>query len=385
MGGIVDAIFGGGPDAPQPDPAIGQAAAANAEVGKEALQLGREQWAWNQAKVEEVWPQTKKVIEQQIAIGDENQRRSAQEWDAYQRLYLPAEERYVKQTLEWDSPARRTEREQMAVADVNKGYDTARGTMERGLTRAGVRPGGAGYTQAAGDLARAQAADTAGAINTSRRQVEAEGMAGLERLTNIGRGRPSTSFAADQTALSAGNSGIANQNQTTAASNAGMSSAQGWYNTGLAGYRGQGNILGNQYNAQLRGYEADQKASGGLWSGLGQLAGSYFAGGFGKKDGGMVNGYANGGLVRRANRRLMKMGYASGGMIDGPGTETSDSVPAIIDGQRPAALSTGEAVLNAEAVKLVGEEFVHNINQAGLERRGKREPQVIDGMARRVA
>lgn len=376
------------PSPPAPDPQIGQAAAASAEVGREALGLAREQWAWNKQKAEEVWPQAKSIVDKQVAMQDENLRRSSSEWDTYQRLYAPQEERYVQRTAEWDSPARREERATEAAADVSRGYDAARGTMERGLSRSGVRAGGAGFTQANADLARAQAADTAGAMNRARRAVEGEGMAGLERLTAIGRGRPSTSFAADQLALSAGNSGVANTNQTVAGTNAGMSSAQGWYNTGLQGFGQQGNILNNQYGNELRGWQAGQEASSSGMAGLGRLAGQLGSawimanrGGVLRKRGIEQPGYGPPGLVRRAERKLQKFanggmvnmhmrpGYAEGGMVDGPGTSTSDSVPAVIDGQQPARLSSGEAVLNAEAVQLVGEPFVHRINQAGLERR----------------
>jgi hypothetical protein len=54
-------------------------------------------------------------------------------------------------------------------------------------------------------------------------------------------------------------------------------------------------------------------------------------------------------------------GYAAGGAIEvegqqvlGPGTGKSDSIPAIIDGKRPAALSTGEFVMPVEAVQHFG-------------------------------
>lgn len=53
-------------------------------------------------------------------------------------------------------------------------------------------------------------------------------------------------------------------------------------------------------------------------------------------------------------------------MIEGPGTGTSDSIPASIEGVQPIKLSNGEAVLNKEAVGLVGEQFIHNINAGGL-------------------
>ena len=76
-------------------------------------------------------------------------------------------------------------------------------------------------------------------------------------------------------------------------------------------------------------------------------------------------GYANGGGVgmqglepSQTNRTMM-----------GPGTEVSDSIPATVDGQKPAALSSGEFVMSAEVPKLSGEEILQAINQAGLEKR----------------
>ncbi len=78
--------------------------------------------------------------------------------------------------------------------------------------------------------------------------------------------------------------------------------------------------------------------------------------------------FSNGGLARR--------NFEAGGQVAGPGTETSDSIP--------AQLSNNEAVLNAPAVRLVGEDFVNRLNAAGLAMAG-RKPQTIEGQARRVA
>lgn len=66
---------------------------------------------------------------------------------------------------------------------------------------------------------------------------------------------------------------------------------------------------------------------------------------------------SNGGLARKDMR--------GGGDVDGPGTETSDSIP--------ARLSDGEYVLNAETVKMVGEDFLDRINKEGLRRRDSRK------------
>lgn len=46
---------------------------------------------------------------------------------------------------------------------------------------------------------------------------------------------------------------------------------------------------------------------------------------------------------------------ATGGLVQGAGTETSDSVPAIIDGKTPAALSSGEFVWTGQAVRGAGD------------------------------
>jgi hypothetical protein len=63
---------------------------------------------------------------------------------------------------------------------------------------------------------------------------------------------------------------------------------------------------------------------------------------------------------------LKRSGCAGGGLVQGPGTGSSDSVPATIEDRQPVRLSNGEAVLNAEAVKLLGEDFIHRVNEAAF-------------------
>lgn len=70
--------------------------------------------------------------------------------------------------------------------------------------------------------------------------------------------------------------------------------------------------------------------------------------------------FADGGSVK--GRKDMR----KGGKVSGPGTETSDSIP--------ARLSKGEFVLNAEAVKLAGKDNLEKINDAGLRKRGGKVP-----------
>lgn len=70
---------------------------------------------------------------------------------------------------------------------------------------------------------------------------------------------------------------------------------------------------------------------------------------------------ADGGDIERAD-------FTPGGDVQGPGTETSDDIP--------AWLSDGEIVENAEAVKLAGKDALLEINEAGLDvREGKSTPE----------
>lgn len=64
-------------------------------------------------------------------------------------------------------------------------------------------------------------------------------------------------------------------------------------------------------------------------------------------------GFADGGAVRVAGKQVL-----------GPGTGKSDSIPAIIDGETPAALSTGEFVFPIEAVRHFGMDKLNKMVEA---------------------
>lgn len=80
---------------------------------------------------------------------------------------------------------------------------------------------------------------------------------------------------------------------------------------------------------------------------------------------------SSGGMSAVAGPQAEPMRFANGGAIKvagkqvlGPGTGKSDSIPAIIDGKKPAALSTGEYVFPVEAVKHYGLDKLNKMVEA---------------------
>jgi hypothetical protein len=65
-----------------------------------------------------------------------------------------------------------------------------------------------------------------------------------------------------------------------------------------------------------------------------------------------LSNYAGGGAIPVAGQQVL-----------GPGGPKTDSIPAIIDGQQPAALSSGEFVMPVEAVKFFGTDKLNKMIQ----------------------
>lgn len=117
----------------------------------------------------------------------------------------------------------------------------------------------------------------------------------------------------------------------------------------------------------------------GLWGGLQlpprQVPRPYtpppvIGGGGGSYGGGYEGSYSppsmpmGGGRAPGEWGRMNVMQFADGGMVMGPGDGTSDSVPAVVNGQEPAALSDGEFVVPAMAVAKLG----NGSSKAGAEK-----------------
>ena len=370
---------------PKPDPLIGQAAMSNAAFAREMAQVGREQLSWEKDRAAKQDPLVEKIVNQQIASGDVNAARAESQWQIYRDLFAPIEERMVKDANEFDSQERKARLASEAGADVARGYQGALASNQRQMERMGVNPNSGRFQALATETNLGFAKDTAGAMNKARRDTELQGMAMREGAAKFGRNMPNTGLAADAASLNAGDSATSNMATGAGIRNAGLNAAQNWFGGATSANSSAGNLGLGQYQGQLNAWQqANQNSALGA-AGLGTLFGQLGSAAITKKlrEGGIIRNYRAHGLARMASLNTKRgqaegacaeEGDASGGVVHGPGTGSSDSIPATIEGLQPIRLSNGEAVLNAEAVEMLGENFIHRINRAGL----KRQPAARD-------
>ena len=369
------------PKPPKPDPLIGQAAKQNADIAQQQLDVAREQLAWEKDRAKTQDPLIQKIVDQQVASGDANAARAESQWETYRKLFAPVEERMVQEANTFDSPERQERMAAEAATDIARGYRGALEANQRAMERMGVNPSSGKYQSITNEANLGLARDSAGAMNKARRDTELQGMAMRQGVAQFGRSMPTTGIATDAAAINAGNSATDNLATKAGIHNAGTNAAQNWFGGATGANTASGNLALGQYQGQLNAWQqaSQNSASGaaGLGNLIGQLGSAYMMKPVPLRRGGIIKrteasgsspatepaGDASGGLSF-----LERSGCAGGGLVHGPGTATSDSVPAITEDMQPIRLSNGEAVLNAKAVKLLGEDFVHRVNKAAFTR-----------------
>lgn len=215
------------------------------------------------------------------------------------------------------------------VSDAKTGYDVAEKANDAAAKTAdATEKASTAATAATTAEAAAQAGDTANTINTA---VDAAESANAATTAADAAASGSTSAVPYGSVVKAGADILSGEEAGTAVADAAASYA---------------------------GAEAGAMAGSAVLPGVGTVVGGVV--------GGLLGGalFADGGDVEPTKRVDLK----PGGDVQGPGTETSDSIP--------AWLSDGEIVENAEAVKLAGKDALLEINDAGLEvRDGKATPE----------
>jgi hypothetical protein len=332
---------GKGGKAPNPNPGLIRQAEASEKVGMRALDLQEDFQAWSKDFYDELKPFMQALATQEMDIAEENRMR-AQEYADYERnTFRPLEQAIVRDAAEYNTEAKREELARTASADVSQAFGVARQMSDRDLQSRGLNPTSGRFAALNNQLNVQEALARAGAQNQARGQADQLGFARRMDAAGLGRNLAPNASTAYGVSLQASNqAGGSYQAPGNFMSN---SYGQGSNMLGQAtgAYGTAGNIYGQEFNARMRGYEAQQAASGAFWGGLGQMAGGWASGGF--KMGGADGGRVPNGLKRLADGRRVHVG---GGPVDGPGGPVDDKIPAM--------LSDGEYVLPADTVEKIG-------------------------------
>ena len=314
----------------------------------------------------------KRVIEQNLALSEKAGQRADEAAEFYKQTGRPAIEQTLQDAKGFDSQGNIDAARGRAGADVQQGFDNADQQSQRALSRMGVNPSSGRFMQ----LQQRMQADKAAAMavaGTGAEESRRQGAIGLrQQAGNLANGLPAQSLAQGAQSSQTGNSaaGVANmgagQNSAlTQQALSGMSAGAGIYGNAASGYSnlyGQANHAASSINA----------AAAQSQQGWGNLAGAAFSayrgGGFGGStyfgNGSTGSDFGGGSMYGAGGESNAVAGYANGGKVTGPGTGTSDSVPAVNTSTGgKVQLSNGEFVVSADVVRKLGTDHFEKLQQ----------------------
>lgn len=263
----------GGDSAPAPDPLIGQAAAANAQISKDALDYYRAKDAADKPFLDEAKTMALSQARTQAATAAK-QEGYADETRKYElSTYRPLEQKIASQALGYDTPERRDAESAQAMADAGSALDANRTNTAREVASRGGDVNSGNFTMSLANAGVRGAAAQAAAGNQARKNVEAVGGAKLADAAALGRGIASTNATQTQLGLSAGNSAVNNaQVPGNISAQQGNQFAQG---TGLAiqGNSAAGNLTLGKYNAKNEADKTAASSSNAAMGAMGSVAG----------------------------------------------------------------------------------------------------------------
>jgi hypothetical protein len=340
MSFVRDALFGKPPDA---NPGMQASAAATERVGLEQVALGREQLQLQRERAAATDALTGRLIDSQVDLSNTQKNIAQSEYDRYQKTYIPIEDRIAREAQAFDTEAERERLAGLAGSDIAGAY---KGTAQMGLrsqARFGLRPNANALAAIDSQLRAQQAGQMAGAMTNARYAARDTGTQRLMNAVGVGKGLTTTATTA-ATGATGGYSSAANmQFGANNSYNQGASNALNFSNSGVNALGSAGGQYGAISNYNLKSYDIQSQQMAAMLNAAGAVAG----GGMKKppSGGGGNFGYgvfADGGPIQDPK-----------GLLRGPGTETSDSIPAM--------LSKGEYVIPADVVKAKGIEFFNKL------------------------
>lgn len=255
-----------GGDAPAPDPAIGEAAKANAQLGKDAFEWYKNYYDTTVAPQQAQQNQLATRLTNDYLDTSAQQKQFAQEQNQYYKdTFQPVEKQMVSDAMDYDSEANVKRVSGEAAANVNQQFSNARTQSARLAGRYGLTS--SAMSGAAGASERAEALGAAGAATGAATATKDKAIALRSGVSNFGRNMPNTaaSYFAGANGSNGGALGATGQSLNGAIQAGGVMNTG--FGLGMQGNTSSANILTDMYGAQLKGYAADQAGIGGLIQG----------------------------------------------------------------------------------------------------------------------
>lgn len=253
MGGVVDMIFGDGPDTS----GVNDAARKNADLSGEALAWAKQRYAEEAPQRQAAIDIAMKTANQQLDIAQQNADISKDYYDYQKGTFRPLEQGVVKAAQEYDTPERRELKAGQAVAGVNTQIDNARAAMRERLASRGVDLGSGNVLAQEAAMAVQGGAAAAAAANKAREDVELQGYARKMDAANLGRGLASSQATSAGVALNAGNSSVNNAQVPVAIGQQATQTVQSGIQQALGGNASSGALYGQagQLDLSKRGQD----------------------------------------------------------------------------------------------------------------------------------
>lgn len=251
---------------------------------------------------------------------------SREEWDLYKSEAIPM----LRELSGMRSPTTVEEEQALAAQDVKGAFGAARQQTMRALAQT-RNPGDQATSAILGRSYMDEAGAVSRALTDARRMVDERDWSRTLQAISAYQKLPTdaTTSLTNAARLSQANADRVSRAATQGAYGASRLALDVWESAKKAGY-------GNE-------------AGAGGYPDYGVGNEEYMGGGYSQ-----ANDYAN---------SLGGLNFKHGGKVRGPGTGTSDSVPALVDGRKPVRLSSGEFVIPADVVRKKGQEFFEKLLQ----------------------
>jgi hypothetical protein len=327
--------FGGKGSAPDPNPGLIASAEAAKTTAAAQERIAAKTLDFYKMQYEEFRPVLQQVLQTEMEVMGENRRRAEEYSDYEKSTFRPVERELIDQAKKYNTEAKREELASAATSDVAQAFDVARDQQNRQLSAAGIRPNSGRFAALNQTMLTQEALARAGAQNTARSMATDKGTALMYDAAGLGRNLATNASTAYGLALNAGQGARQSASAPGEMMGRGFQGAVNANNSAIGGYGTAGNIYGQEFNARMQGYNAQQQANADMWSGIGKFGGMAF-GKFLMADGGAVP----------RGLRLADGEHVGAGPVSGPGGPVDDKIPAM--------LSNGEYVLPADTVKKSG-------------------------------